>query len=79
PVRDHQFYYESGDCIIRAEDTLFKIHKFVITQDSAVFSSLFSLPQGSLVVEGSSDDLPITLEGENANDIRSLPKYLYAP
>jgi hypothetical protein len=94
-VRDDEFYHTSGDCIIRVEDTLFKvssrmfwfsdcsdllqIHRFIITRGSLIFSSLFELPQGSLAVEGMSDELPITLAGDTASDMRSLLKCIYAP
>ncbi|KAJ7909547.1 hypothetical protein B0H13DRAFT_2330253 [Mycena leptocephala] len=83
-------------CIIRVEDSLFKvsfpseiltllkthslqIHKYILTRDSPIFVSLFGSHQGSLTVKGLSDSLPIILEGDRANDIRSLLKYLYAP
>ncbi|KAJ7508132.1 hypothetical protein B0H11DRAFT_1902445 [Mycena galericulata] len=78
-VRDHKFYHKSGDCILRAGNTLFKVHKFMMARDSPIFASLFSLPQGGLAVEGLSDDLPVCLEGDTADDIQSLLKYIYAP
>ncbi|KAJ7464555.1 hypothetical protein FB451DRAFT_441263 [Mycena latifolia] len=78
-VQDAQFYIESGDCIIRVEDTLFKIHRFVFVRDSPVFAGLFALPQGGLEVEGLQDTLPICLGGDSAADFRSFLKYVYAP
>ncbi|KAJ7114598.1 hypothetical protein C8R43DRAFT_935268 [Mycena crocata] len=79
-IRDAQFYYESGDCVIRVEDTLFRVHRFIFVRDSQVFAELFTLPQASdLAVEGKSDDLPIHLHGDKPDDFRSLFKYIYAP
>ena len=95
PARDSDFYHESGDCIIRVENTLFKvqllsfqfslwinsnqIHRFLLVPASAVFSTLFTLPQGDLAVEGISDDAPICLSDDTAADFRCLLKYIYTP
>lgn len=93
-VRDYKFYIESGDCILRVEDTLFKVsicslpgneliqrkvHRYMLVRDSPVFSALFTLPQGAMAEEGLSDDLPISLDGERASDFHALFKYIYAP
>jgi hypothetical protein len=37
------------------------------------------LPSGMNKAEGSSDELPIVLEGETVEDFRAVLKYLYAP
>ncbi|KAJ7477777.1 hypothetical protein B0H11DRAFT_2029308, partial [Mycena galericulata] len=80
PVRDARFYHESGDCIIHVGDTLFKIHWFIFIRDSLVFAGLFALPQApGSVIEGSCDELPICLSGDEEGPFRSLFKYIYAP
>ncbi|KAF7358564.1 BTB domain-containing protein [Mycena sanguinolenta] len=75
----NDYYYPSGDSIIRVENTLFKIHKFPLVHNSAVFASMFELPSGDGNPEGLSDELPIVLEGETAEDFRAVVKYIYAP
>jgi hypothetical protein len=40
---------------------------------------MFNLPSGMNKAEGSSDELPIVLEGETVEDFRAVLKYLYAP
>ncbi|KAJ7920431.1 hypothetical protein B0H13DRAFT_2319485 [Mycena leptocephala] len=80
PVRDARFYHESGDCIIRVGDTLFKIHRFIFIRDSPVFAGLFALPQAlDSVIEESCDQLPIFLSGDKETHFRCLFKYIYAP
>ncbi|KAJ6473344.1 hypothetical protein C8R47DRAFT_1145246 [Mycena vitilis] len=79
PTRDPQFYHTSGDCIIRVENTLFKIHRYLLVRDSLVFSDLFCLPQGDVAVEGMSDDLPICLSDDREDHFRALLRYIYAP
>ncbi|KAJ7662842.1 hypothetical protein DFH06DRAFT_1471566 [Mycena polygramma] len=79
PTRDAQFYHTSGDCIIRVENTLFKIHKYLLVRDSLVFSDLFGLPQGDGAVEGMSDALPICFSDDREDHFRALLRYIYAP
>ncbi|KAJ7761830.1 hypothetical protein B0H16DRAFT_1530686 [Mycena metata] len=79
PDRDAEFYNDSGDCVILVENTLFKVHRFILIRHSPVFSTLFALPHGASAAEGLSDDLPISLSDDKAQDFRSLFKYLYAP
>ncbi|KAF7336537.1 BTB domain-containing protein [Mycena sanguinolenta] len=79
PNRDKDHYHETGDSIIRVENVLFKIHKFPLTHNSSVFATMFNLPVGIGSVEGLSDDIPIVLEGEKAEDFRAVLKYIYAP
>ncbi|KAJ7807093.1 hypothetical protein B0H14DRAFT_3765231 [Mycena olivaceomarginata] len=40
---------------------------------------MFALPSGIHEAEGDSDDLPIALEGERAEEFRAVLKYIYAP
>ncbi|KAF7364474.1 BTB domain-containing protein [Mycena sanguinolenta] len=77
--RDKEHYYLAGDSIIRVENTLFKIHKAFLSHNSPLFATLFDLPVGTGNPEGSSDALPIFLEGDTADDFRALLKYIYAP
>ncbi|KAJ6466635.1 hypothetical protein DFH09DRAFT_1009565 [Mycena vulgaris] len=76
-ARDSDHYYPTGDCIIRVEDTLFKIHKIHLIHHSPVFASMFALPQVG-EAEGLSDDLPVVLQGDTASEFRACLKYIYA-
>ncbi|KAJ7830009.1 hypothetical protein B0H14DRAFT_3465198 [Mycena olivaceomarginata] len=64
--RDAKHYHPTGDCIIRVQNTLFKIHKFHLVHNSSVFAGMFDIPSGEQQEEGKSDDSPIVLEGEKA-------------
>ncbi|KAJ7438865.1 hypothetical protein FB451DRAFT_1570130 [Mycena latifolia] len=76
--RDAKHYHPTGDCIIRVQNTLFKIHKFHLVHNSSVFAGMFDIPSGEQQEEGKSDDSPIVLEGEKAFGFRSVLKYMYA-
>ncbi|KAJ7730866.1 hypothetical protein DFH07DRAFT_968986 [Mycena maculata] len=77
-VRDPEYYKPSGDCKIRVEDTLFNIHRFLLERDSSAFETMFQLPQGMEKPQGSSDDDPIVLMGDTAEEFRALCWALYA-
>ncbi|KAF7303493.1 BTB domain-containing protein [Mycena indigotica] len=77
PQRNTDFYFESDTlCVIRVEQTLFRVHRYLLIQASPIFANLFELPQGNLVIEGTSDANPIVLP-DSAADFASLLKYLY--
>ncbi|KAJ6453921.1 hypothetical protein C8R45DRAFT_1192337 [Mycena sanguinolenta] len=77
--RDKDHYHPTGDSVIQVESTLFKIHKFPLMHNSPIFATIFDLPVGLGTPEGLSDDFPIVLEGEKADEFRALLKYTSAP
>jgi len=77
-VRDPLYYYEHGDCVIRVGSTFFKVHTFLLTQDSSAFVEMFSLPQAETTLrEGSSDSNPVVLV-DDVEEFRALCWVLYA-
>ncbi|KAJ7734183.1 hypothetical protein DFH07DRAFT_967726 [Mycena maculata] len=78
-VRDPVFYKDDGDCIIRVEDTLFRIHRHLLDYEDSAFRGLFSLPCGTEgTVEGQADTNPITLSGDTVEEIRAFFHYAYS-
>ncbi|TFK52351.1 hypothetical protein OE88DRAFT_1698157 [Heliocybe sulcata] len=78
-VRDDKYYRADGDCIIKVENTLFKIHRFLLARDSSAFQNMFSFPTNDKeVVEGSSDEYPVPLIGDTAEKFRVLLSVMYA-
>ncbi|KAJ7504814.1 hypothetical protein B0H11DRAFT_1979478 [Mycena galericulata] len=78
-VRDATFYREDGDCILRVEDTLFKIHRHLLDYTDSAFHGMFSLPCGGEgTAEGQVDTNPIRLFGDDLHDIRSFFRYAYS-
>ncbi|KAF8651946.1 hypothetical protein AX16_004589 [Volvariella volvacea WC 439] len=78
PTHDPTYYKSDGDCILLVSSVLFKIHRFLLTQDASTFGAMFSLPQSSdSPTQGSSDDNPITLP-DDLEDFRALCWVLYA-
>ncbi|EMD39789.1 hypothetical protein CERSUDRAFT_81129 [Gelatoporia subvermispora B] len=80
-TRDAKYYFDDGDCVFRVEDTLFRVHRFLLQRDGSAFADMFSLPRGasaSHTLEGSDDANPIRLFGDSAENFRALLSVLYA-
>ncbi|RDB14912.1 hypothetical protein Hypma_016394 [Hypsizygus marmoreus] len=77
PVQDPVYYKNDGDCVILVKNTLFKIHRFLLTRDSTVFADMFSLPGNESSPQGTADSTPILLH-DDPEDFRYLCWALYA-
>ncbi|KAI0670917.1 hypothetical protein C8Q78DRAFT_1032790 [Trametes maxima] len=80
PTRDAEFYIEGADCVIRVEDTLFRVHRYFLGRDNSAFQHMFSMPGQGLTwqnMEGYSDDNPVRLYGESAERFRALLSVIY--
>lgn len=78
PVRDDTYYMADGSCVLRVQNTLFKVHRTILSKDQSFFGPMFTLPQGDFGAEGMSDDHPIVLQGDTAEEFRHFLWALYA-
>ncbi|ETW81502.1 hypothetical protein HETIRDRAFT_238605, partial [Heterobasidion irregulare TC 32-1] len=76
--RDDEFYMSDGSCIILVENTLFNVHRTILSKDSSSFGTMFTLPQGDNMAEGMSDGNPIILSGDSAQAFKNFLWALYA-
>ncbi|KAJ7274218.1 hypothetical protein C8J57DRAFT_1314958 [Mycena rebaudengoi] len=77
-MHDDTYYLEDGSCIIQVQDTLFNVHRTILSKDHSSFSTMFTLPQGNNEIEGRSDDNPIVLTGDTPTEFRHFLWALYA-
>ncbi|KAJ7124215.1 hypothetical protein C8R44DRAFT_852194 [Mycena epipterygia] len=78
-VRDSAFYRRDGDCILRVENTLFKVHRHLLNHEGSAFTGLFSLPSGpESTFEGETDSDPIRLWGDTVEQMRAFFGYAYS-
>ncbi|KAL0573256.1 hypothetical protein V5O48_008703 [Marasmius crinis-equi] len=80
-IHDSKFYIAEGNTVLRVEDTLFKVHRYLLSRDGSAFEDMFSLdaiPSHSVVREGDSDENPIVLHGDKPEEFRALLWSLYA-
>ncbi|KAI5118243.1 hypothetical protein M0805_007492 [Coniferiporia weirii] len=78
-VRDEDYYFPDGSCIVLVENILFNVHRSILSRDSSSFSTLFTLPQGEQIVpDGTTDENPIVLYGDTAREFRHFLWALYS-
>ncbi|KAI0755085.1 hypothetical protein C8Q80DRAFT_1142848 [Daedaleopsis nitida] len=79
-ARDGEFYIDTADCVIRVDNTLFRVHRYFLGRDSSAFQHMFSIPNACVPshnLEGYSDDNPIRLYGESVERFKALLSVIY--
>ncbi|EFI27142.1 hypothetical protein CC1G_14967 [Coprinopsis cinerea okayama7 len=81
-TKDGQYYFEDGSCVILIKDTLFNVHRSVLSKDGSTFSTMFSPRERhsslGLPEEGKSEDNPIVLHGDSPQEFRDFLWAMYA-
>ena len=78
-VHHPKYYLENGTYIFRVENTLYKLHHTLLTNESAVFASLFDIGSlGPAKSEGKTDEDPIRLEGCTVESFDLLVEFKFA-
>jgi len=77
-VRDEEYYFTDGNCILQAQNVLFNVHRTLLLREDSTVSTMLTLPQGTCYCpEGLDDTSPIVLQ-DTAQDLRSFLWTLYA-
>ncbi|KAI0280355.1 hypothetical protein BGY98DRAFT_328407 [Russula aff. rugulosa BPL654] len=68
--------------VFQVENRLFRVHRHFLVENSLLFSSMFTLPQGdqqvsSMAAEGTSDANPIYLSGVTEFEFETLIRFFY--
>ncbi|KAF8238465.1 hypothetical protein L208DRAFT_289166 [Tricholoma matsutake] len=78
PIQDAVYYKHSdaGYCVFQVENTLFKLHRVLLTREPSVFGDMFSLAQPD-DTDGTSNDIPVFLS-DTLEQFRDFLWALYA-
>lgn len=71
PSKHTDLWFCDGSIVLRAEDTLFRVHKSQLARHSAFFRDLFSLPQPS--ADSATSASPTALTIDTTNEIEGCP------
>ncbi|KAF8488349.1 hypothetical protein JB92DRAFT_3016998, partial [Gautieria morchelliformis] len=74
----HDRYYLEDNVVFLVKDTLFKIPRYILVQESPIFADMFLLPNSS-DAEGKVDAAPIRLNQVEVLDFERLLELLYPP
>jgi len=79
--RHAEFYFTDEMTVFQVESRLFRVHRHFLSENSLLFSSMFSLPRGaqvgSMAPEGTSDANPIHLPGVTELEFETLLRFFY--
>ncbi|KAJ7213857.1 hypothetical protein GGX14DRAFT_444274 [Mycena pura] len=88
PTRHPTYYIADGNTVLQVESTLFKVHRSMLVKDKSTFETMFSLEAYtqnteagaslSQTSEGESDENPILLQGDKADEFSALMWSLYS-
>ncbi|KAJ7136188.1 hypothetical protein C8R46DRAFT_1361911 [Mycena filopes] len=77
-IRDPAFYKEDGDCVLKVDTYLFKVHRYHLLRSAgSVFKDMFTFPSGAAEAQGQSDSNPIILSGDTPDRFRAFLKIAY--
>jgi len=81
-MKKHERYYiQDGNVVFRVEDTLYRIHRSFLIRDSTYFSEMFNtlpLPAEEESAEGSSDENPINMKGQDKAEFECFLSFYYS-
>ena len=47
--RHHDLWFEDGNVVLKAENTIYKLFRGILSKESPLFADMLSLPQGAVV------------------------------
>lgn len=74
-----KFWLYDGSIVLWIEDTLFRVHQTVLSNNSEIFSTLFSLPQSEDSIPDSIEGCPVVQLHDRAEDFSGFLSALYYP
>ncbi|KAJ8073279.1 hypothetical protein PM082_020151 [Marasmius tenuissimus] len=79
-TKHHKFWFYDGSVVLNVENTLFRVHKAILSTHCEVFETLFSIPQQASLKEERIEGCPVVrLAGDKPGDMNDLLSALYFP
>jgi hypothetical protein len=77
-VRSAEVWYDDGNLVLQAENTLFRVHRSILTRKSAVFSEMLAVPQPDKSSEKAVDGCEVVQLGDDtAYDMEQVLRAIY--
>lgn len=81
---DEDLYFEDGSVVISAADVdenllYFRVHKSILSKQSAFFKDMFSLPTVPTSEEETYDGLPLVHVHDDAKEFKQFLQAIYDP
>lgn len=72
-----EFWYEDGNIVLQAEDTLFRVHQSVLSRQSQIFKDTFAMPQTPSQQNEHIEGCPVIPLSDTAEDMGNIISLLY--
>lgn len=76
-AKDPGYYFSDGTICLAVEDTLFRLHRGLLTRHSTVFSDMLSLPPDTGNSDAYYEGVPIAALVDKVKDIKVLFKLMF--
>jgi hypothetical protein len=71
------YWFEDGNIVLQAEETLFRVHQSVLSRHSSIFKDTFAMPQPPSQENKYTEGCPVLPLSDTAEDINNLLSLLY--
>ena len=71
-VRSEEVWFDDGNIVLQAGDTLFKVYSGILSRESPFFRDMFSLPQTADTVSDCFDGCPVIAVHDNPGDMKKF-------
>lgn len=72
-----QYWFEDGNVVLQAENTLFRVHQSILSRHSQIFKDTFAMPQDPSQENESVEDCPVVPLADSAEDLGNIISLLY--
>src|SRR5260221_6028517 len=77
PRTRSEYWFQDGNVVFQAEDTLFRIHRSILSRQSQFFEDMFSMPQVPSQEDELIDGCPVVQLSDTAEDMGNIISLLY--
>ena len=71
-----KYWFDDGNIILQAENTQFRVHRSLLSNQSVVFSDMFSMPQ-PMALDPLVDGCPVVFLSDKADDLELVMAIFY--
>jgi hypothetical protein len=72
-----QYWFEDGNIVLQAENTLFRVHRSILSRHSQIFKDTFAMPQAPSQENESIEGCPVVPLSDTAEDLGNIISLLY--
>jgi len=72
-----QYWFEDGNVVLLTENTLFRVHRSILSRHSEIFKDTFAMPQAPSEENECIEGCPVVPLSDTTEDINNMISLLY--